>query len=130
MHYDAKPLEYCEEETKSFAKKILIYKKTCFRYEREYRIILESSDGKYLPIRICRITLGRRFATKTKTNEATENGDFDANDASVKIARKFAQKIRKSGGYKELPEFCAYKSKYSKKAQKIPPNVLEVESYF
>ena len=25
MHYDAKPLEYCEEETKSFAKKILIY---------------------------------------------------------------------------------------------------------
>ncbi len=123
MRYKEPP-EYNEENTKDFIQYALTFKKPSFRYENEYRAIWKGGKD-YLPITICKITLGRRFTRETIFDDKTENKEFNKNDDVVRIAKQFLE-IWEKGEHRrgEQPKFYAYKTKYSPKPKEIPPHLL------
>jgi hypothetical protein len=95
--------------------KIISKKKSCWVEEAEYRAI--TSKG-FVPIKITKITLGKKFSSKNYTNKGVENDDFENNIKGV--VKQILDVLKNSGNYSSsLPEIWAYKTMYSQDPQKI-----------
>ena len=95
--------------------KIISKKKSCWVEEAEYRAITSKS---FVPIKITKITLGKKFSSKNYTNKDVEKYDFENNIKEV--AKQILDVLKNSGNYSSsLPEIWAYKTMYSQYPQKI-----------
>ena len=84
-----------------------------FKIDRE-----KFKDKDSVPIKIIKITLGKKFSSKNYTNDKVESEDFEKNIKGV--AKQILDVLKNSGNYSSsLPEIWAYKTMYSQDPQKI-----------
>ncbi|MBR2252783.1 MAG: hypothetical protein IJ881_10530, partial [Neisseriaceae bacterium] len=101
---------------------IMCRKSEAWKYEQEYRAILEQN---YLPIEIKKITLGKGFFLDTKSSNSRE-AQQDFENHILKIASFIYQVLKDNKKYSsEMPEFYRYQDKYSQELIKIETNELE-----
>lgn len=118
--YDFRNLSNTEHIDMKTVQELLSKKKCCWKYEGEYRVIL---NDKKLPIIIKRITLGKKFASRVVTNDEIEKMDFDEN--IKKVAKQILGLLKDSGKYEyELPEIWSYRTRYSDEPKKIEFNEM------
>lgn len=114
--------EELEKELKNDLKNIMCRKSKAWKYEQEYRAILEQN---YLPIEIKKITLGKGFFLDTKSSNSRE-AQQDFENHILKIASFIYQVLKDNEKYSsEMPEFYRYQDKYSQELIKIETNELE-----
>ena len=95
--------------------KIISKKKFCWVEEAEYRAITSKS---FVPIKITKITLGKKFSSKNYTDDKVESEGFENN--IIGVAKQILEILKNSGNYSNsLPEIWAYKTMYSQDPQKI-----------
>lgn len=122
IEIEKRKLKFTEDDIR----KLLSKKKRCWKYEQEYRAFTHNDK---FPIKISKITLGKKFSTLTATDDDIENGEFSTNIKSV--ARQISEILIKTRKYtkENLPEIWAYKTLYSPQAHKVLDE-KEIENLF
>ncbi|MBP3207356.1 MAG: DUF2971 domain-containing protein [Campylobacter sp.] len=111
--------QYIKEKLNLLPQILLTQKKSCWKYEQEYRTFVETDK---FDINIKKITLGKKFAILNETNAIIEAQPFTENIISV--AKQIIEILKNTDKYKDkLPEIWAYKSLYSTEAQKLSDNL-------
>lgn len=95
---------------------ILPKKKHCWAEEAEYRVIT-SKDS--VPIKIIKITLGKKFSSKNYTTDEVKSEGFENN--IIGVAKQISE-ILNEYNQGTLPNIWAYKTRYSQSPQKIELN--------
>lgn len=102
------------EDFNSQIKKIMTTKKTCWRYEGEYRVLFSDMTDSF-PIKIKKITLGKKFLIGTISNVE----EYKYRDNIKTIAKDMIKKWKSGKHSYQEPEIYSYTSKYSDDIEKV-----------